>query len=297
MLDSREMQKAHALLLPSLTDPLYKSEVKTDPYFNSKLDTSTCLQRNKGQVDATDEGGRRGSVDTESEEEEEEEEEEDTMMRNSHAYFNLDGANDAEGVRMQDMPTTAMPQMDPLVAATSSTAATAADGKPFVCEICHAKFARASHLCRHRRTHTGEKPFECKKCGKLFSRQDKLKTHNDRHLANEGGTPIVIPRKKKKDKLKGQQSTSNLVLAKQPTQLQQQIPHAQLLATTNALAATSASTPPPPPPWNGVAFPGLASPLFAAQLQQLQAQAPSPSAIQLSSLVATLMANQRNQGQ
>ncbi|XP_067010622.2 protein tramtrack, beta isoform isoform X2 [Anabrus simplex] len=53
--------------------------------------------------------------------------------------------------------------------------------RPHQCEFCDLAFARASHLARHRRTHTGERPFTCPNCGRQFSRQDKLKQHIKRH--------------------------------------------------------------------------------------------------------------------
>ncbi|XP_050347519.1 uncharacterized protein LOC126771590 isoform X4 [Nymphalis io] len=51
------------------------------------------------------------------------------------------------------------------------------DGRPHVCDICDVRFARSSHLTRHRLTHTGERPFTCGGCGRSFARSDKLRVH------------------------------------------------------------------------------------------------------------------------
>ncbi|CAH0720479.1 unnamed protein product, partial [Brenthis ino] len=51
------------------------------------------------------------------------------------------------------------------------------DGRPHVCDICDVRFARSSHLSRHRLTHTGERPFTCGGCGRSFARSDKLRVH------------------------------------------------------------------------------------------------------------------------
>lgn len=41
----------------------------------------------------------------------------------------------------------------------------------------NSRFQRASHLSRHRLTHTGERPFTCGGCGRSFARSDKLRVH------------------------------------------------------------------------------------------------------------------------
>jgi len=37
-----------------------------------------------------------------------------------------------------------------------------------VCQVCNKKFLSASHLEKHRVTHTSERPFMCGTCGKTF---------------------------------------------------------------------------------------------------------------------------------
>jgi len=172
----------------------------------------------------------------------------------------------------------------------SQTSALANGGgdKPFACEFCDARFARASHLCRHRRTHTGEKPFECKRCGKQFSRQDKLKTHNDRHITRDGGTPVVVPRKKRKGSVEDQLAQLQTTLQPQKNSFSIQLPQ-QPLQIHQVQAQQSAPQPTQRPlptvssemasvvlnaasSWSNVAFPGLAAPIFQQQQQQQQQQ-------------------------
>ncbi|CCF58717.1 hypothetical protein KAFR_0F01210 [Kazachstania africana CBS 2517] len=79
--------------------------------------------------------------------------------------------------------------------------------KSFTCHgygDCHMTFARAEHLARHVRRHTGEKPFECNVCFKHFSRVDNLKQHKETVHANvfidemSNNTPINIKNKRGK---------------------------------------------------------------------------------------------------
>ncbi|XP_045775248.1 zinc finger and BTB domain-containing protein 7A-like isoform X6 [Maniola jurtina] len=60
---------------------------------------------------------------------------------------------------------------------SDSAANESQDGRPHVCDICDVRFARSSHLSRHRLTHTGERPFTCGGCGRSFARSDKLRVH------------------------------------------------------------------------------------------------------------------------
>nr|XP_034834668.1 sex determination protein fruitless-like isoform X6 [Maniola hyperantus] len=60
---------------------------------------------------------------------------------------------------------------------SDSAANESQDGRPHVCDVCDVRFARSSHLSRHRLTHTGERPFTCGGCGRSFARSDKLRVH------------------------------------------------------------------------------------------------------------------------
>jgi hypothetical protein len=46
-----------------------------------------------------------------------------------------------------------------------------------VCATCTRSFAKAEHLARHQRSHTGDKPYTCEHCGSQFSRPDSLSRH------------------------------------------------------------------------------------------------------------------------
>lgn len=54
-------------------------------------------------------------------------------------------------------------------------------GSRVPCPSCPETFARAEHLARHLRKHTGEKPFVCSWCGKQFARSDSMKRHELLH--------------------------------------------------------------------------------------------------------------------
>ena len=52
--------------------------------------------------------------------------------------------------------------------------------RKYSCTICGRSYAKAEHLTRHQRTHTGVKPFVCTSCDHHFSRQDSLARHQQR---------------------------------------------------------------------------------------------------------------------
>lgn len=57
---------------------------------------------------------------------------------------------------------------------------------------CGKEFTTSGHLCRHRRTHTGEKNFACAYCGARFSRQDNCNQHARSHASNGQSTKPSI---------------------------------------------------------------------------------------------------------
>lgn len=71
----------------------------------------------------------------------------------------------------------------PAAGAISNTASAPGSnsGSRVPCPSCPETFARAEHLARHLRKHTGEKPFVCSWCGKQFARSDSMKRHELLH--------------------------------------------------------------------------------------------------------------------
>lgn len=57
--------------------------------------------------------------------------------------------------------------------------------KEYVCTECNTEFRRLHDLKRHEKLHTGEKPFACEVCGRRFARADALARHTK--AAIEGG--------------------------------------------------------------------------------------------------------------
>ena len=53
--------------------------------------------------------------------------------------------------------------------------------KPFQCEQCDRRFARASDLKVHMPVHSDDKPFKCDECKKMFTRLSTLKEHTRIH--------------------------------------------------------------------------------------------------------------------
>src|SRR6218665_3584244 len=57
--------------------------------------------------------------------------------------------------------------------------------KPYFCNVCDKRFANASALKTHTRTHTGEKPYTCDLCSKAFGRSDNLRRHIGKHTGEK----------------------------------------------------------------------------------------------------------------
>lgn len=64
--------------------------------------------------------------------------------------------------------------------------------KPYICEVCNAKFSDPSSKRRHEREHMGNKPYLCQLCGESFKRAGQLKAHLGRKHTNEAGQEIAI---------------------------------------------------------------------------------------------------------
>ncbi|XP_052125723.1 zinc finger protein with KRAB and SCAN domains 3-like, partial [Frankliniella occidentalis] len=58
-------------------------------------------------------------------------------------------------------------------------------GGAFKCEVCGKSFAWASHLKRHRMSHTGEKPFSCELCPMRFTEKGDLVKHVRTHTGEK----------------------------------------------------------------------------------------------------------------
>jgi hypothetical protein len=58
--------------------------------------------------------------------------------------------------------------------------------RPYVCTVvgCDAAFMRSDELTRHLRKHTGDRPFVCERCTRSFARSDHLAAHRRVHARN-----------------------------------------------------------------------------------------------------------------
>ncbi|KAM0753456.1 hypothetical protein T439DRAFT_155595 [Meredithblackwellia eburnea MCA 4105] len=78
---------------------------------------------------------------------------------------------------------------DPPSPAPSVSASTTSNSakQTYQCHSCPNSYARAEHLERHARTHTGD-TFPCDQCSKRFTRSDVLKRHKRVHNQDGSGS-------------------------------------------------------------------------------------------------------------
>ncbi|CAH1389906.1 unnamed protein product [Nezara viridula] len=76
---------------------------------------------------------------------------------------------------------------------TVSSLLDSAEGRSFICEVCHKGFRQRRELMRHSAIHTGLRPHQCTTCGKSFARSDKLKRHMRTHITkSKCDQPVLV---------------------------------------------------------------------------------------------------------
>ena len=64
--------------------------------------------------------------------------------------------------------------------------------KPYKCEKCDRRFARASDLRVHMPVHSEDKPYKCEQCDKMFTRLSTLKEHSRIHTGIAGTLLLLV---------------------------------------------------------------------------------------------------------